>query len=124
MSVAVGANDVRHYEIGRFHADVDALVAGLPANAVVGDVPWFMHGGTGRRSDEAAAYMSRVARERSLPVAGVHDATQRRGWASMLTDFAADWFHPRDRGYRIWADAFWEAMVSDPEHPALSRSPS
>lgn len=42
----------------------------------------------------------------------------------MLTDFAADWFHPRDRGYRIWADAFWEAMASDPELAALSRSPS
>lgn len=124
VTVAVGANDIRQYEIGRFSADVDALVAGLPANAVVGDVPWFMHGGTGRRSDEAAAYMARVARERDLPVAGIHDATQRRGWTSMLTDFAADWFHPRDRGYRVWADAFWEAIVSDPELAALSRSPS
>lgn len=28
----------------------------------------------------------------------------------MITDFAADWFHPNDRGHRLWADAFWEAI--------------
>lgn len=120
VTVAVGANDIRDYAIGRFSADVDALVAGLSANTVVGDVPWFMHGGTGRRSDEAAEYVARVAQSRRLPVAKVHDATQRRGWPSMVTDFAADWFHPRDRGYRVWAEAFWESMVGDPGLAALT----
>jgi acyl-CoA thioesterase-1 len=119
VTVAVGANDIRSYEIARFSADVDALVAGLPAKAVVGDVPWFMHGGTGRRSDQAAGYVARVARSRDLSVAGLHDATQRRGWSSMITDFAADWFHPRDRGHRVWAGAYWEAMVSGPALKAL-----
>ncbi len=119
VTVAVGANDIRDYEVGRFHADVDALIAGLPANAVVADVPWFMHGGTGRRSDQAAAYIERAAQARDLPFAGLHDATRRRGWKSMLTLFAVDWFHPRDRGYRVWTAAFWEAMVSSPTFAAL-----
>lgn len=119
VTVAVGANDIRDYGIGRFRADVDALIAGLPANTLVGDVPWFMHGGLGRRSDEAAAYVAQAAEARDLAVAGLHDATRRRGWPSMLTDFAADWFHPRDRGYRVWADGFWEAIVSDPDLAAL-----
>jgi lysophospholipase L1-like esterase len=119
VTVAVGANDIGDYEVGQFHADVDALIAGLPANAVVADVPWFMHGGTGRRSDQAAAYIERAAQARDLPFAGLHDATRRRGWPSMLTDFAVDWFHPRDRGYRVWTAAFWEAMVSSPTFAAL-----
>ncbi len=119
VTVAVGANDIRSYEIARFSADVDALIAGLPANAVVGDVPWFMHGGMGRRSGQAADYVARVARLRELSVARLHDATERRGWPSMITDFAADWFHPRNRGHRVWAGAFWEAMVSDPALDAL-----
>ncbi len=110
VTVAVGGNDIRHYDAVRFRSDVDALIAGLPAGAVVGDVPWFMHGGTGRDSAEAAAYVTQVAESRGLPVAGLHEAMQRRGWASMLTDFSADWFHPSNRGYRIWADAFWEAV--------------
>ena len=110
VTVAVGGNDIRHYDAVRFRSDVDALIAGLPAGAVVGDVPWFMHGGTGRDSAEAAEYVTQVAESRGLPVAGLHEAMQRRGWASMLTDFSADWFHPSNRGYRIWADAFWEAV--------------
>ena len=38
----------------------------------------------------------------------------------MLTDFAADWFHPNDRGSRVWADAFWIVLK---DLPALSAGP-
>ena len=110
VTVAVGGNDLRHYDRERFEREVDSLVAGLPPGTVVGDVPWFMHGGTGRSSGEAARYVARAARGRGLPVAGLHHAMVTRGWWSMATDFAADWFHPRDRGYRVWAYAFWDAI--------------
>jgi lysophospholipase L1-like esterase len=49
VTVAVGANDLKHYDPDGFRADVDALIASLGATTVVGDVPWFMHGGTGRK---------------------------------------------------------------------------
>jgi acyl-CoA thioesterase-1 len=110
VTVAVGANDVKHYDAARFRADVDALVAELPPGTVVGDVPWFMHGGTGRKSGEAAEYVAARAASRGLPVARLHRAMRERGWRSMITDFAADWFHPNDRGHRVWADAFWEVI--------------
>lgn len=115
VTVGVGANDVRDYDEAQFRADIDGLIAGLPPNTVVGDVPWFMHGGTGQKSGEAADLVAQVAGSRGLPVARLHRAMVQRGWTSMLTDFAADWFHPRDRGHRIWVEAFWEAMVADPE---------
>jgi len=110
VTVAVGANDMTDYDASRFGADVDALLDGLPAQTVVGDVPWFMHGGTGRTSADAAADVARRAQERRLPVATLHDAMSQRGWTSMLTDFAPDWFHPNERGYRVWAGAFWDAI--------------
>ena len=110
VTVAVGANDISHYDAERFRADVDALIAGLPPGTVVGDVPWFMHGGTGRRSGEAAAYIATRAAARGLAVARLHQAMRDRGWTSMLTDFAADWFHPNDRGHRLWAETFWKAI--------------
>ena len=110
ITVAVGSNDLAQYDAARFRADVDALVSGLPPGAVVGDVPWFMHGGTGRKSGEAADYVASRAGSRGLPVARLHRAMRERGWRSMITDFAADWFHPNDRGHRVWADAFWEAI--------------
>ncbi len=31
----------------------------------------------------------------------------------MATDFAADWFHPNDRGHRVLADATWERMAPE-----------
>lgn len=33
----------------------------------------------------------------------------------MVTDFAPDWFHPNDRGHRVWADAFWTAIGARPQ---------
>lgn len=110
VTIAVGANDIKDYDSGRFRADVDALIAGLPPRAVVGDVPWFMHAGAGRNSGEAAAYVAARARAAGLAVAPLHAATRVRGWRSMVTDFSPDWFHPNDRGYRLWARAFWEAI--------------
>jgi len=38
----------------------------------------------------------------------------------MLTQFAADWFHPNDRGHRVWADAFWEQLADDSAVTAAS----
>lgn len=110
VTVAVGSNDLKQYDATRFRADIDALVAGLPPGTVVGDVPWFMHGGAGRKSGEAAGYVAAQAGARGLAVARLHRAMRERGWSSMITDFAADWFHPNDRGHRVWADAFWEAI--------------
>ena len=118
VTVAVGGNDLRRYDAARWRSDVDALVAGLPAGAVVGDVPWFMHGGAGRRSAEAADYVADRAAAAGLPVARLYDAMRRRGWWSMATDFSADWFHPNDRGHRVWADAFWSAVDVDRLAPA------
>jgi lysophospholipase L1-like esterase len=115
VTMAAGANDLRHvtdYVSSRFQADLEALVGALPANTIVAEVPWFMHGAIGRKSDEAAAYVARVATTRRLRVARLHQAMRQRGWAAMATDFAADWFHPNDRGHRVWADTFWAAMPS------------
>lgn len=110
VTVAVGANDIRDYDAARFRADVDALVAGLPPKTVVGDIPWFMHGGTGRKSGEAAGYVGARTTEANLAVARLHRAMRARGWRAMLSDFAGDWFHPNDRGHRLWARTFWEAI--------------
>lgn len=123
VTVAVGGNDLKQYDAARFRADIDALVAGLPPGTVVGDVPWFMHGGTGRTSGEAAGYVAAQAGSRGMPVARLHRAMRERGWKSMITDFAADWFHPNNRGHRVWADAFWEAIDQSGAAGAAGKGP-
>jgi len=118
VTVEVGGNDVRSYDPARFSADVDELTAALPVGTLIADVPDFMHGRWGDRAAEAAGIVAAGAGAHQLRIVPLHDAQRDRGAGAMLTDFAADWFHPNDRGHRVWADAFWnELRIS----PALRR---
>lgn len=110
VTVAVGGNDVRSYSRDSFATQVSLLAAALPAGTFIADVPWFMHGGWERRAEQAAAVIGRNARARGLVLVPLHRTLEGRGWQAMATDFAPDWFHPNNRGYRVWADAFWTAI--------------
>lgn len=118
VTVAVGGNDVRAWDPVAFARSTDLLTAGLPRGAYVADVPSFMHEPWERRSDGAARTMARSARAHGLEVVPLHAALRAAGARSMLTDFAADAFHPNDRGHRRWADALWDRVSSA---PALAR---
>lgn len=123
VTVDIGGNDVIVYDAERFSRLVCELTAGLPAGAFVADVPYFMHGHWERRAAETGQVLAGCAEENGLCVVRLHDAEQARGPAAMLTDFAADWFHPNDRGHRVWADAFWDRMANDPVLAAAPTGP-
>jgi acyl-CoA thioesterase I len=117
LSVAIGGNDIRAYDRETFAEQADQLTAALPAGAYVADAPYFMHGNWQRDAQRAAAVLSAGAAERGLRLVALHKALRAQGWQAMLTQFAADWFHPNDRGHRVCADAFWSAIEAD-DHPA------
>ncbi len=117
VTVDIGGNDVLRYHPRRFGDDVCLLTGGLPQGAAVADVPYFMHGRWERRAADATAVLAGCVRANNLRSVPLHDAEQSRGWKAMLTDYAADWFHPNDRGHRVWADAFWSELI---DHPALT----
>ena len=94
-----------------FAAQAGQLAAALPDGAYVADAPYFMHGRWELDSQEAADLLAAAAVRRGLHAVSLHDAQHARDWQAMLTDFAADWFHPNDRGHRVWADAFWHQMA-------------
>lgn len=124
VTVAIGGNDVLAYEATMFSAQVCALTAGLPPGTVIADVPYFMHGHWERRASEAGRVLTDCARASGLHVVHLHDAERARGSMAMLTDFAADWFHPNNRGHRVWADAFWDQLTRNAPlsvEPASSR---
>ena len=73
-----------------------------------------MHGRWERHAAEAGAILGAGALAHQLHVVPLHDAERDRGNRAMLTDFAADWFHPNDRGHRVWADAFWLSVEASP----------
>ena len=110
ITVAIGGNDMFRADPVAFDACVEQLIAALPAQTVIADVPYFMHGHWERDARRSAATVTRVATACGLPVVPLHEALRREGWAAMSSEFSADWFHPNDRGYRVWADAFWTTM--------------
>ena len=77
----------------RLREQVETLTRALPRGAVVADAPYFMHGHREHDAARAADLMARSA---------------------MATQFAADFFHPHDRGHHVWADAFWAGVAAAP----------
>jgi lysophospholipase L1-like esterase len=110
VTVAIGGNDIRAYDRAAFAREAERLAAALPAGAYVADAPYFMHGRWERDADQAAGLLRQEAADAGLRPVALHQALKAQGSRAMLTQFAADWFHPNDRGHEVWADAFWREM--------------
>jgi acyl-CoA thioesterase-1 len=107
LTVAVGANDIATFDIERFERELGELYSALPPGAVVADLPSFYVGAAEKKVRLANAIVRRLARQHGFEVAALHAATTRQGVARYaLNQVAADFFHPNDRGYRVWASAF------------------
>ena len=114
LTVGIGGNDMGSYDGQAFAVAAERLAAGLPAGAYVADVPFFMHGRWERDAQQAADLLRSSASRHGLRPVALHAALRAHGWRAMFTEFAADWFHPNDRGHRVWADAFWREITRDP----------
>jgi lysophospholipase L1-like esterase len=109
VTVAIGANNVPVFDEQHFTEQFTDLAGALPKGTLVADLPWF--GGRRHGQSETARHMSRivrrvVARYRQLVPVELEQATQGADSPRM---YAADFFHPSDHAYRVWAGAFWDA---------------
>jgi lysophospholipase L1-like esterase len=110
VTLAVGGNDAGRTSPDTFAATMAKIFDQLPAGSYVADVPDF-GGGPRRPAAHVLAERTRdllVEHEDLVPVP-LEAATASMGWG----DYAGDFFHPSDSGYRVWADAFWTAMRDD-----------
>jgi len=100
-TVAVGANDLRPGRRAGLERGLEQLTAVLPAETVIGTIP-------GRPT--TVAPFNQLIREwaarHDLRVAETGGAITPP-WRGKL---AADWFHPNDVGYAMWARAFADAL--------------
>ncbi len=108
VTCAIGANDIAGFDEGRFERELATVYDALPEGTIVGDIPAFYFGAAQRHARIANSIVHRLAAERGLDVAPVYEKTRRQGGARYaLNQVAADFFHPNDRGYRVWASAFY-----------------
>lgn len=108
VTVSIGANDMgSSFREDRFEAEVDRIYRELPAHSIVADIPSHYVGPKERNVRVANVIVRRVAERYNLFVAPLHAVTRRQSalWY-VVNQVAADFFHPNDRGYRVWASAF------------------
>ena len=110
VTVSVGANNILTFDEAVFEADIRQLLAAMPPHAIVADLPTFHFLPGERDVRRANAIIREVASERGMTVVPLHAATRRLGLWAIGRNFAGDFFHPNDRGYRVWASAFEPAV--------------
>lgn len=111
VTVAIGANDIAAWDPVAFHRNLSTILDALPPHTIVGEVPSFHLPWRERTVRQANLILHAVAEARGLEVVPVYRATRERGLRGILTEFAEDAFHPNDRGYEVWADAFWPLVL-------------
>lgn len=111
ITIEIGANDIISFDRNKFEKEMDELLAKLPKNTIIADIPSF---GGGRY----AKYENRVleANEIINKLAGKYNVVPAKLYERVaanhgLRTFAADLFHPSDYGYRNnWLPAFMERL--------------
>lgn len=110
VTLDIGANDLPEFDAERFRAQMDDLLKQLPPQTVVADLPYFGGGRARSREPDAkagSAIIRDLAARYDLLVAPVHDLTMQH---DSIWVYGADFFHPSNRGYRNWYEAFRQVM--------------
>jgi len=110
VTVSIGANDMASFEPARFAAEIETLFAALPSHAIVADLPTFYFLPAEKKVRIANQILRETAARHSLVVVPLHEVMRRQGLWGVTTQFAGDLFHPNDRGYKVWASAFYTAV--------------
>ena len=111
VTVSIGANDIAGWDPDRFAAQLDELFSRLPKHAIVADLPSFYFLPGERKAVAGNRILREAAARHRLRVVDLHDTMKHQGMRGVATQFAGDLFHPNDRGYDVWADAFMPAVV-------------
>ena len=110
VTIDIGANDLKNFNKDVFTGELDELYKQLPKQTVVADIPYFGGGrykGREPQAKLASEVVHAVALRYGLRVAAVHQTTQQQ---DSLFVYAADYFHPNNRGYHNWFEAFWQVL--------------
>lgn len=112
VTMEIGANDAVHGTPNPdFERDFAAILDAMPASvSVVSDLPSFGSARVHQRVEVWNGYIQRQLAQRSIKLAHLNDTT--RPGEHRLDTYAADFFHPSDKGYRNWYEAFWPEINS------------
>lgn len=125
VTMDIGANDVVFpgHDAETFEQSMRIILPALPAGSFVADVPWFMVPGMDGQSRRMAGSAVELIHEFGHHQVAIHEATRAVGRLGYLRYTSQDLFHPNDKGYAGWAEAFWEAIVASGKLDELASRP-
>lgn len=110
ITLDIGANDLKNFDEASFTKQIDKLYSRLPKQTIVADIPYF-GGGIFRSREPNAVKASEIIKLKSqkynLRLAELHEITKER---DSLRNYAADYFHPNNRGYINWFTAYKQVL--------------
>lgn len=124
LTMDIGANDVvfPHSNLELFTEALSTILSTVPRGSFIADVPWVMIPGMDKQSVAMAQKAAELVAEYGHHLVELHEPSRKLGYFRYHRSTAKDWFHPNDRGYQAWADAFWDAIEASGVLPALTPS--
>lgn len=120
ITLDIGGNDIKTFEAQKFTSEFTELVSQLPAGTIVADVPYFggrtqlpfLGGGTPEKLVLVAnTIIADATKDKPLKIVPIHDISKERN-GRRIWNYAPDYFHPSNLGYKAWSDAFWDTYLN------------
>lgn len=108
LIVEIGSNNMRNYDENTFKADYALLASKLPPGTLVSNIPYF--GGRDKNNSSAiraSKIIADAAEKYGLKLVDLQTQTRED---NSIRNYAADYFHPSNKGYRNWYAAFWKVI--------------
>lgn len=119
VTLDIGGNDIAVFDAAAFKTEFSNLVSMLPAGTFVAEVPYFggrtqlPFFGAGLPEQNVLAantIIAEVTKGKSVFVVPLHDISKDRN-GRRIWNYAPDYFHPSNIGYKAWTDAFWDSYL-------------
>ncbi len=106
ITIEIGANDVANFDARSFRANFKKVIATLPEDAFVSNLPLFNSRPSSTQNAKVASKIVEEELKRRPDLVFVDLQKQTKDNQSIF-GFAPDLFHPNNLSYKNWADAFW-----------------
>jgi acyl-CoA thioesterase-1 len=111
ITLEIGANNVVHWDPISFKEQYERLLSITPAGTIVANIPYF--GGRIRRDKQATVanhIIKEAIKDKKLSLVDLFGYTRKH---QSIFNYAADLFHPSNKGYQNWCEAFWYIVERD-----------
>jgi acyl-CoA thioesterase-1 len=112
ITLGVGANDIYHgttqEEIAK---NFEKIIKQLPSGTIIAEIPYLMWPGKNTEAKFINSELQKIATDHNDKIVPLYAVTRHNH--IKLNAYSLDFFHPSDRGYKDWAEVFWNTYLTE-----------